>query len=117
MKLTDKDISYLKKTLSAQDLIDIVSIKNKMNERARRAGNQLMNESESIINETKTSSYVDGFKKFCEEYLDDNERNQIEVIFGKLSNDVVNQRFLQSVYSCIIDLIDKIDQEMIDSAN
>jgi len=116
MDFTDKDIAYLKKKLSAQDLVDIVAIKNKMNERARRTGNNPINESEEI-SESISSSYVDGFKKFCEEYLDDNERHQIELIFGKLTNDVVNQRFLQPVYSCMTDLIDKIDQEMIDSAN
>lgn len=115
MNLSDKDLEYLKKNLTAQELIEIVSIKNKMNERARKASGTKMNESEEIKNQE--NSYVDGFKKFCDEYLDDNERHQIELIFSKLSSDVVNHRFLQTVYSCVIDLIEKIDQEMIDSAN
>lgn len=116
MNLSEKDLAYLKKTLSAQDLVDLVAMKHKMNERARKSGAPV-NESQEVNEHLQDNSYVDGFKKFCEEYLDDNERRQIQAIFSKLSHDVVNQRFLQTVYSSVTDMIDKIDQEMIDNAN
>lgn len=118
MKLGDKEIAHLKKTLTTADILEIVSLKTKMNERARKSGKAKLNESE--INERQPisdPSWVQGFKKFCFEYLDDQERHQIENIFSKLSSDVVNQRFLQTVYTCFSDMIDKVDKEMIDSAN
>jgi hypothetical protein len=122
MKLGDKEVAMLKKRLSPEDVLTIVSLKAKMNERARKAkAMQHMNES-SDINERQAigfeePAWVKGFKKFCAEYLDEQERNQIENIFSKLSSDVVNQRFLQTVYTCFSDMIDKVDKEMIDSAN
>lgn len=118
MNLSEKDLAYLKKTLSAQDLVDLVAMKHKINERTRKAGKS-MNESESLIEfaSSTNNSWIEGFKKFCDEYLDSKEQNQIKLIFSKLSQDVVNQRFLQTVYSCMSDMIDKVDQDMIDSAN
>lgn len=118
MNLSEKDLAYLKKTLTAQDLIDLVAMKHKMNERSKRSGSPV-NESETVneFKEEKAYTYIDGFKKFCEEYLDDNEKRQVQSIFSKLAKDVVNQRFLQAVYSSVAEMIDKIDQEMIDNAN
>jgi hypothetical protein len=117
MKISDKDIAYLKKTMSAQDLVDLVAMKHKMNERARKTGNNPMNETQELNEFNASEEWVFGFKKFCNEYLTSQELNQVKTIFSKLSHDVVNQRFLQTVYSCMSDMIDKVDQEMIDNAN
>lgn len=110
-KISQKELDYIKNTISSEQLIDLVSLKAKMNKRKLKLGRKI-DESHSIKESYSVNLEDTGFREFYDNFLDEREKNIFGEVFGTFQNE--NSTALQSVfYQLFKRFLDSADRQII----
>lgn len=107
MKISQKELQYIKNVISPEQLIDIISMKAKMNKKRALHKNKI-NESEEIQEASINENLSSAMNKFNEIFntLDPKTQSKFTQAFTTLS-DIHNDSITGDMYDLIVDFINR----------
>lgn len=108
-KISQKELEYLKQNMSSEQILDLVSIKAKMNKRQIKLGKK--------INESVSDKEVDmsGFMNFLD-ILDPQSKNKFESIFSIFQGEETGTPIQEKVYEAFQLFLSSTDEYFADFA-
>ena len=113
MKLTKENLDFLRANLTPKDLIDLVAMKSRMNNRKKKGGKL----DESFGNRENNDNIVRNkainlFKNFVEDNLSREEVNTMYMIFNK----EVSEAYSNIIYEEFMRFLSNVDKKLISKA-
>lgn len=112
-KISQKELQYIKKSISEEQLMDLIALKASLNKRKAKLG-QSVNESESFLNESEQIN--PGFQMFYSN-LDEKHKNMFNEVFGIFQNENSGTSLQGKVYALFQKFLSVADKYLADSAN